>query len=177
MDIEFARTDQSIYLHIVQSDDGTNPGEPLTGLDNTDIDDAFYTRTRGTPQTISVSALGAADAAHAAGGFIEVDAAKAPGLYRLDLPDAAVAYAADVFGVVVSVNLAGAANGIARPKEIVLAPPMREAYWRLCGEHVYNASTGVNTFKDSEDATILERQGTWAQNGSDEWEFTWGAPA
>ena len=52
---------------------------------------ARYTRNRGTATTITLATLAAADSAHADGGFKEVDGTNAKGLYRLDLPDAAVA--------------------------------------------------------------------------------------
>lgn len=56
---------------------------------------ASYWRQGGTPTAISVSALAAVDSVHADGGWFEASASLKPGVYRLDLPDAAVAAGAD----------------------------------------------------------------------------------
>lgn len=53
----------------------------------------YYVRPRGTPVQIPLVTLASAQAAHADGGFIAIDNAipALRGLYRLDLPDAALA--------------------------------------------------------------------------------------
>jgi hypothetical protein len=64
-----------------------------------------YWRQGGTRTAITASDLAAVNSAHSDGGVKEVDATNEPGLYRLDLPDAAVASGAD--WVVISVKAAG----------------------------------------------------------------------
>jgi hypothetical protein len=54
-----------------------------------------YWRQGGIRVSIATTSLAAANSAHADGGWVEVNSLALPGLYRLDLPDAAVASAAD----------------------------------------------------------------------------------
>jgi len=56
---------------------------------------AYYLRQGGTPTVITLSALAAIDSVFNAGGWKEADATHMPGLYRLDVPDAAFASGAD----------------------------------------------------------------------------------
>lgn len=65
---------------------------------------ASYWRQGGSRVAISLSDLGAVNSAWSSGGVKEVDASNQPGLYRLDLPDAALASGAD--WVVISVKVA-----------------------------------------------------------------------
>lgn len=67
---------------------------------------ASYWRQGGLRTAIALSDLAAVDSAYSSGGVKEVDATNQPGLYRLDLPDAAVASGAD--WVTVSVKVANA---------------------------------------------------------------------
>jgi len=80
-------------------------GEELTGAVITDID-LIYTRS-GSDHTVKVdaTALAAPDSAHADNKAIEVDATFAPGLYRVDWPDAA--FAAGVKRVILTVQYPG----------------------------------------------------------------------
>src|SRR4029434_3586932 len=52
---------------------------------------ASYWRQGGLRTAITESDLAAVDSAYSAGGWKEVDATNMPGLYRLDVPDAAFA--------------------------------------------------------------------------------------
>jgi hypothetical protein len=78
---------------------------------------AYYTRVGGSATAITL-ATQTVTGAWSSGGFVEVDATHAPGLYRLDVPDAAIAYAAGVDGVVIS--LSGATNMAQCDKEVEL---------------------------------------------------------
>lgn len=60
----------------------------------TDVTGSYW-RQGGTRQAITMATLGSVNAAHSDGGFLLVDDTNTPGLYRLDLPDAAVATGAD----------------------------------------------------------------------------------
>lgn len=76
------------YLYIRDVTDGT----PLTGLAyNSGGAGASYVRPLGTRQAITLASLAAADSAWSSGGFKEVDATNMPGLYRFDIPNAALA--------------------------------------------------------------------------------------
>jgi hypothetical protein len=78
--------DVTTYFKLVDPAAGT----PETGLDVTALD-ATYVRDRATAVKADLALLGAVDAAHANNSAIEVDATNAPGLYRVDWPDAAFA--------------------------------------------------------------------------------------
>jgi hypothetical protein len=108
-------TDKTVYFQIVEDSAGTNPGEPKTGLAFGDVSSASYARNGAarvaiTPITQTVAG------AHSDGGFIEVDATNMPGLYRFDIPDAAIATGADS----VIIQLVTGSNSIAAPLEIDL---------------------------------------------------------
>jgi len=66
---------------------------------------ASYTRSRAARAAISMNSLASPAAAWTAGGFVEVDAASCPGLYRFDVPDAA--FATGVDRVVLSLKATG----------------------------------------------------------------------
>ena len=82
----------SVYLVIRKSADNTE----RTGLlYNSSGLKATYVRDGSAAQAITLATLASASAAHSDGGFIEVDSTNSPGLYRLDVPDAAFASGAD----------------------------------------------------------------------------------
>lgn len=93
-------TDQTFYFKLVDSAAGT----PETGLTIANID-ATYTRNRAAAVKNDLTALAAADSAHADNKGIEVDGTNAPGLYRVDFPDAAFASGADK--VILTVTCSG----------------------------------------------------------------------
>lgn len=112
MQIKAGATDQTIYVFI--ADSSVNTGAGLTGLAyNTASLVAYYVNNRGSATQITLATLAAANSAHADGGFKEVDATNMPGVYRLDLPDAAVAS-----GNQCIVILKGAANMVPTAKQI-----------------------------------------------------------
>lgn len=99
--IKKGATSQSLYFEVLDSTSTT--GGRKTGLVyNTASLTAYYTRNRGLATAITLATLAAADSAFSSGGFKEVDATNSPGLYRLDVPDAAFATGAD--SVVVTIK-------------------------------------------------------------------------
>jgi hypothetical protein len=87
-------TSQTVYVEILDSTSTT--GGRKTGLVfNTSSLTAYYTRNGAAAVAITLVTLAAANSAWTSGGFKEVDAANAPGLYRLDIPDAAIASGAE----------------------------------------------------------------------------------
>lgn len=92
--IKKGATSQSIYVEILDSTSTT--GGRLTGLAyNTASLTAYYVRNGGSATQITLATLAAANSAYSSGGFKEVDATNMPGVYRLDVPDAALASGAD----------------------------------------------------------------------------------
>lgn len=90
-------TDVTTYFKLVDPTAGT----PETGLTITDLD-ATYIRDRAAAVKADLTALAAVDSAHGDNKAIQIDATNAPGLYRVDWPDAA--FAAGVARVQLVVN-------------------------------------------------------------------------
>jgi len=112
MEIKAGSTDQTIYFHLVDITDGSD----MTGLVyNSSGLKAYYVLNRAAAAQITLATLAAATTAHADGGFKEVDATNMPGVYRLDLPDAAVAT-----GPAVVVTISGFADLKAESQRIEL---------------------------------------------------------
>lgn len=110
-------SDISLFFFIVEDVGGTNPGEPKTGLTHSDLDSAYFTRIRSTTTQITpLSTLAAANSSHSDGGFKEIDGTNRKGVYRFDPPDAP--FVSGVNEVEVGLNVAAAANAIARPLRI-----------------------------------------------------------
>lgn len=98
MNVTGGATNVTTYFQLINVSDGSD----ATGLTITDFD-LTYTRTGATPAAkVDATALAAANSAHADNKMIEVDATDAPGLYRVDWPDAA--FAAAVSGVALTVK-------------------------------------------------------------------------
>lgn len=62
---------------------------------------AYYCRQGGVATAITLADLGSVNAAYSSGGMKEIDGTNMPGLYRLDVPNAAVASGADWVDVLV----------------------------------------------------------------------------
>ena len=102
MQVKKASTDQTVYVHLRASADGTSKTALVY---NSAGAIASYVRTRGLRTAITLATLAAADSAHADGGFKEVDGTNAKGLYRLDVPDAA--FATGVDEVIIHIGFTG----------------------------------------------------------------------
>jgi hypothetical protein len=101
-------TSQSVTLFIQDSSSTTGAG--LSGLVfNTSGLIAYYTFTgaNATATAITLATLAAVNSAFSSGGFKEIDATNMKGVYRLDLPNTALATSK---GRSVAVMLSGAAN-------------------------------------------------------------------
>lgn len=101
-------TSQSFTIFI--QDSSVTTGAGLTGLVyNTASLVAYYTftGTNTAATAITLATLAASNSAYSSGGFKEIDATNMPGVYRLDIPNAALATAK---GRSVVVMLKGAAN-------------------------------------------------------------------
>lgn len=109
-------TNQSVSFNVVQDAGAAAPGEPKTGMVFGDLTSASYVRQGAARVAITPITLASPSAAHADGGFIEVDATNTPGLYRFDPPDAA--FASGVSQVVVIILPAAGQNAVAYPLNV-----------------------------------------------------------
>lgn len=99
--IKAGSTSVSMPVELRKSADSTE----LTGIVFGGVT-AYYTRQGAAPVSITTQALSLATSAWATGGWKELDGTNAPGLYRLDIPDAAFASGADWVTVTVKVATA-----------------------------------------------------------------------
>lgn len=113
--IKKGATSQSLYF--VALDSASTTGGRKTGIVfNSAGLTAYYTRNQNVATAITLVTLAAANTAWASGGFKEVDATNAPGLYRIDVPDAAFASGVDS----VAVSIKGAAGMVQADVEVQL---------------------------------------------------------
>lgn len=97
-------TSQTVYIFV--QDSSVTTGAGLTGLAfNTGSLTAYYVRPLAAATAITL-ATQTVTGAFSSGGFVEVSSANMPGLYRLDIPDAALATGVRS----VAILLKGAAN-------------------------------------------------------------------
>lgn len=107
--------DTSCTIYVKLRDSST--GFAKTGLAwNTAGAAASYTRPKAAKIDIAL-ATNTPSGAWSSGGFVEVDATAAPGLYRLDVPDGA--FAAGVGYVIISITFTGV---LAEAVEVILDP-------------------------------------------------------
>lgn len=108
-------TSVSEYFFI--ADSSQTDGRGLTGLVfNSAGLVGSYAREQSARVAITLATLAAATTAWSSGGFVEVDSTNMPGIYRLDVPNAAYASGANV----VTVMLKGASNMVMTPLAIQL---------------------------------------------------------
>lgn len=118
-------TNVSVYFYVQQDAGGTSPGEPHTGMLFSDLTSASFARQGAARVAVTPITLANASAVHADGGFILVDDTNMPGLYRFDIPDAALVSGVDqVFIMIVP---AGGQNATAAPLLIDLQAALATA--------------------------------------------------
>jgi hypothetical protein len=111
-------TGQTFNIFVVDSSSTTGAG--LTGLAyNTAGLTCYYMLPRAAATAVTLATLTAVTSAYSSGGFKEIDATNAPGWYRFDPPDAALA-AGNAF---VYFHIQGAANMTPLPIEVDLGAP------------------------------------------------------
>ena len=94
-------TDVTVDVMLVQDNSGTNPGDPSTGLTNSDLSCYYREGATGTATQLTLAST-TVGAAHSDGGFVEISSSNMPGMYRLDLSDTIVSGANDKATVVLS---------------------------------------------------------------------------
>ncbi len=87
MIVQAGTADVTTYFELTNSSDGSE----ATGLTVTALDLSYVRDGDAVAAKVDASDLGSANAAHSANGAYEVDSTDAPGLYRIDWPDAAFA--------------------------------------------------------------------------------------
>ncbi|MCA9252832.1 MAG: hypothetical protein R3E58_14385 [Phycisphaerae bacterium] len=153
--LQIAKDSQDVSVEVYGANALTGLAE--TGLTSSDVA-VHYVRARAAAAAVSLSALGSADAAHADGGFVEIDAVNAAGWYRLDLPDAAFATGAD--GVIVIAKASGVLFTPVRVQLGAVASGALGDEVHLCkaalvNKRVHTVSTGVDEIKDDDGTTTL----------------------
>lgn len=151
-------TDASIDIPLVDTN-----GAAVTGLVyNSAGATCYYRRPGGSPTAITLATLANAQAAHADGGFVEIDATNMEGLYRLDLPDAVIASGENF--AVVSIHF----DSTAVHHFLILLDPMPSV---IAGAVVADAGNTASAFETDlsgyadnafDDAFILFRTGALA---------------
>lgn len=113
--VQAGATDQTVTIRIIDATDGT----PETGVAfNTSGIDLEYWRHGANSATDITEATQTVNGAHADGGFVHIG----HGVYRLDLPDAAVAAGAtavEVFGTVTGMIVIGGTVDLSPPANVV----------------------------------------------------------
>jgi len=103
---QIAAGSTDVTINVFIENKTLNDGSGLTGLAfNTGSLTCYYIRPGANAAIINL-ATQTVTGAHSDGGFVEIDAANMPGIYRLDLPDAVVASGVGT----VQIMLQGAAN-------------------------------------------------------------------
>jgi hypothetical protein len=128
-------TDRTTYIKIIDSGDGT----PETGVTSaTSGLDLEYVRTGAAAVNLTESDLAAADSAHSDGGLFHVG----HGVYRVDLPDAAVASGVNevlVQGTVTGMIVLGVRHPVIGPR--AYATTVEGATFNANGGRVWYVST------------------------------------
>lgn len=107
----------SVTVNIWIADSSSATGAGLTGLVfNTAGLTCYYMRPKIAATAVTLATLAAVTSAYSSGGFKEIDSANAPGWYRFDIPDAAIANAERFC----SFHFKGAANMAPLPLEVEL---------------------------------------------------------
>lgn len=82
-EVERGSTNQTIYIELV---DTTAANVPVTGKVAANVTVGLI-RHKETSASATMVALASVTSAHVARGFIEIDAVKVPGMYRVDVPN------------------------------------------------------------------------------------------
>ena len=151
-------TSQSVNVFI--QDSSSTVGAGLTGLVyNTSSLTAYYTfaGANATAVAISLATLASATAAFSSGGFVVVDGTNMPGVYRLDIPNAALATSK---GRSVLIMLKGATN---------MAPCVLEIELVAVDNQVADSARTIGTVTLVTTATTVTNQLTAAAVAAGVW--------
>lgn len=137
--IKAGATKQTVDVFIQDSTSTTGAGK--TGLAyNSEGLKAYYRKGATGSATAITLATQTVGGAYSSGGFVEIDATNMPGLYRLDVPNAAIDTAGSV-----SLMLSGATGMAPLPLELQVVAVDLEDGVRLGLTALPNAAAGANT--------------------------------
>lgn len=157
------KVDVTVDVYFVDDDGGTAPGEPTTGLLFSDIEtggSASYHRQGAARVDFELFTLTSAAAAHTDGGFILIDDTNMPGLYRLDVPDAAFASGVDY--VTIQLVAASGKNSVMRPLLIDLRDVAGEVWDRILSGATHNiADSAGRRLRDLQEFGTYEGGAIW----------------
>lgn len=142
MKLEIQVASTSVTVNIFIQDSSSTTGAGLTGLVfNSAGLTAYYMLPRAAAVSITL-ATQTVTGAYSSGGFVEISSANAPGWYRLDLPNAAIAS-----GSFVGLHLKGATNMAPLPIEIQLTgwDPLVGSLSNAGADAILDRSAGVDT--------------------------------
>lgn len=106
--VKAGATSQTRDISLVQNAGATSPGNAITGLAyNTSSLTAYYRNGATGTVTAITLATQTVGGAYSSGGFVEASATNMPGLYRLDIPNAAIPATP---GVCSTITFTGAAS-------------------------------------------------------------------
>ncbi len=134
-------TSKSILLYLQHAT--TNQGLPGLAWNSAGLTATFFQPGDASSTAITLATLAAVNSAFSSGGFKEIDATLMPGVYRLDLPDAAINA-----GLQSMVTIAGAANLLARTISIDLTA-------NVAGEVASGAIAAASFAAGAIDATAI----------------------
>ena len=161
-------TSQSIDVFIPDSASSTGGGKTGLAYNTASLSAHYRKGATGSTTAITLATLANAQAAYSSGGFIEIDATNQPGMYRLDLPNAAV----DTAGLV-HVMLKGASG---------MAPVPVRIDCRAVPANVKQYGDTAGTFSGGRPEIILQDNGitagkiaALALNGKGDWSLVGSA--
>lgn len=138
-------TDVTTYFKLVHP----TTGVPVTGATITDLD-ITYVRDRAAATKADLTALAAVDSVHGDNKAIQIDATNAPGLYRVDFPDAA--FAAGVARVQLIVNGAAVDPAVIEVELLPFLTPITGATVRA----VNGADAALSTYAGADTSGTTE---------------------
>lgn len=176
INIATGSTNVSLLIEAVGGDDHATPGTPQTGLDHDDVASIGWAIVGSAADDATPVTLANAAAAHSDGGFVEVDAALMPGIYRVDLPDSIFAAAAHQVGVCVRFDAGLKLRDALIALAVVDPQPLEDVRDRFLGRHVQNLATGVHKFYREDGVTVLMQRVVTETTDDGDPAVAWDAP-
>ena len=137
--IKAGATSQTVDVFIQDSTSTTGAGKTGLAYNSAGLKAYYRKGATGTATAITL-ATQTVGGAYSSGGFVEIDATNMPGLYRLDVPNAAIDTAGSV-----SLMLSGATGMAPLPLELQVVAVDLEDGVRLGLTALPNAAAGANT--------------------------------
>ena len=176
INIATGSTNVSLLIEAVGGDDHATPGTPQTGLDHDDVASIAWAIVGAVADDVTPVTLAGPAAAHSDGGFVEIDAALMPGVYRVDLPDAIFATAAHQVGVCVRFDAGLKLRDALLAVAVVDPQPLEDVLDRFMGRKTQNLATGVHKFYRRDGVTVLMQRVVTETTDDGDPVLEWDAP-